>query len=104
MTRTGAASGHQGPLLRSVQYSNSYPSAEAGQEILDKTRREAEQLREKRLAELEQEKKKAIAEIRAEVVKFSMLLTARMIEKTIDRATADKLADDVMRDMGGLPS
>ena len=79
-------------------------AAAAGQEVIEKTRREAEQLREKRLAEIEQEKKKAIAEIRAEVVKLSMLLTARMIEKSIDRATADKLADEVMRDMGGLPS
>jgi hypothetical protein len=33
-----------------------------------------------------------------------MMLTARMIEKSIDRATADKLADDVMRDIGGMPS
>lgn len=76
-------------------------ATQAGQEILEKTRREAEQLREKRLAELEQEKKKAIAEIRAEVVKLSILLTSRMIEKTLDRPTAEKLADEIIGEIGG---
>jgi F-type H+-transporting ATPase subunit b len=79
-------------------------AAQAGQEILEKTRQEADQLRNKRLAELEQEKKKAIAEIRAEVIRLSVLLTTRLIKKTVDQPTAEKLADEVVRDIGGLPS
>jgi hypothetical protein len=33
-----------------------------------------------------------------------VLLTTRLIEKTIDQGTAEKLANDVMREIGGLPS
>jgi F-type H+-transporting ATPase subunit b len=88
----------------SVIQEASKKATQAGQEILEKARREADLLREKRLAELEQEKKKAIAEIRTEVVRLSVLLTTRLIQKTVDQPTAEKLANDVMREIGGMPS
>jgi F-type H+-transporting ATPase subunit b len=88
----------------SVILEASKKATQAGQEILEKARREADLLRDKRLAELEQEKKKAITEIRAEVIKLSVLLTTRLIEKTVDQPTAEKLANDVMREIGSMPS
>lgn len=77
---------------------------QSSQAILEKARQEVNQLRERGLAEIEYEKKKAIAEIRSEVVNLSILLTSKIIEKSIDRATAEKLADDVISGIGGTTS
>jgi len=74
----------------------------AGQEIIEKTRREAAQLQEKGLAEIEQEKKRVISEIRSDVVNLSVEIATRIIKKTITPQDAEKLTDEVIKDIGGM--
>ncbi|MFQ6077589.1 MAG: F0F1 ATP synthase subunit B [Thermodesulfobacteriota bacterium] len=73
-----------------------------GQEILTKTRQEAEEMRERAFFDINQEKKKALTEIRNEVITLSMQLTTKMIQKSIDQKTAEKLVDDFLGEFGGL--
>jgi len=72
------------------------------QEILTTTRQEAEEMRERAIYDINQEKKKALTEIRDEVVNLSMELTTKMIQKSMDKKTAEKLVDDFIGDFGGL--
>jgi F-type H+-transporting ATPase subunit b len=72
------------------------------QEILTTTRQEAEEMRERAIYDTNQEKKKALTEIRDEVVNLSMELTTKMIQKSMDKKTAEKLVDDFIGDFGGL--
>jgi F-type H+-transporting ATPase subunit b len=73
-----------------------------GQEILAKTRQEADEMRERAFYDINQEKKKALTEIRNEVVILSMQLTTKMIQKSMDQKTAEKLLDDFIGEFGGL--
>lgn len=73
-----------------------------GQEILTKTRQEADEMRERAFFDINQEKKKALTEIRNEVITLSMQLTTKMIQKSIDQKTAEKLVDDFLGEFGGL--
>lgn len=77
-------------------------AARAGQEIMDKTRQEADDLRAKSLAAIEQEKKKVISEVRTEVVNLSVEIARRLLEKQIEPADAEKIADDVITRLGGV--
>jgi len=72
------------------------------QEILTTTRQEAEEMRERAIYDINQEKKKALTEIRDEVVNLSMELTTKMIQKSMDKKTAEKLVDDFIGEFGGL--
>ncbi|MFQ5840900.1 MAG: F0F1 ATP synthase subunit B [Thermodesulfobacteriota bacterium] len=73
-----------------------------GQEILTKTRQEADEMRERAFFDINQEKKKALTEIRNEVITLSMQLTTKMIQKSMDQKTAEKLVDDFLGEFGGL--
>jgi len=72
------------------------------QEILTTTRQEADEIRERAVYDFNQEKKKALTEIRDEVVNLSMELTTKMIQKSMDKKTAEKLVDDFIGEFGGL--
>ncbi len=76
----------------------------AGQEIIEKTRQEADQIKERGLAEIEQEKKRVVTEIRSDVVNLSVEIASKVIEKTLGPADAEKLADDVIKKVGGTAS
>lgn len=75
---------------------------ELAQEILTTTRQEADEMRERAIYDINQEKKKALTEIRDEVVTLSMELTTKMIQKSMDKKTAEKLVDDFIGEFGGL--
>ena len=77
-------------------------SQKLAQEILTNTRQEADEMRERAVYDINQEKKKALAEIRDEVVNLSMQLTTKMIQKSMDKKTAEKLVDDFIGEFGGL--
>lgn len=77
-------------------------ASRAGQEIMDKTRQEADELRAKSLAAIEQEKKKVISEVRTDVVNLSVEIARRLLEKQIEPADAEKIADDVIARLGGV--
>jgi F-type H+-transporting ATPase subunit b len=72
------------------------------QEILTTTRQEADEMKERAIYDINQEKKKALIEIRDEVVNLSMDLTTKMIQKSVDKETAEKLLDDFIGDFRGL--
>ena len=72
------------------------------QEILTTTRQQADEMRERAVYDFNQEKKKALTEIRDEVVNLSMELTTKMIQKSMDKKTAEKLVDDFIGEFGGL--
>lgn len=72
------------------------------QEILTNTRQQADEMRERAVYDINQEKKKALTEIRDEVVNLSMELTTKMIQKSMDKKTAEKLVDDFIGEFGGL--
>ncbi len=72
------------------------------QEILTNTRQQADEMRERAVYDINQEKKKALTEIRDEVVNLSMALTTKMIQKSMDKKTAEKLVDDFIGEFGGL--
>ncbi|MCF6149132.1 MAG: F0F1 ATP synthase subunit B [Candidatus Kuenenia sp.] len=70
--------------------------------IVKRAQEEAELIRTKAQEGIEQERKKAIAEIRNQVVNLSLLASSRIIQQSIEQQTAEKLVDDVIKDMGGL--
>ncbi len=74
----------------------------AGQEIIEKTRQETAQIKDKGLAEIEQEKKKVISEIRGDVVSISVEIASRIVRKTISSSEAEKLVDDVIKEVGRM--
>ena len=74
----------------------------AGRELIEKTQQEASQIRDRGLADLEQEKKRVIAEIKTEVINLSVDIASRIIEKAVEPADAQRLADDVIKQTGGL--
>jgi F-type H+-transporting ATPase subunit b len=73
----------------------------AGQEIIDKTRLEADELRKRGVADIDQEKKKVISEVRTDVINLSVEIARRLLEKSIEPRDAEKLADDVISRLGG---
>lgn len=72
------------------------------QEILTETRQEADEMRERAFYDINQEKKKALTELRNEVIDLSMQLTTKMIQKSMDKKTAEKLVDDFIGELGGV--
>lgn len=71
-------------------------------EIIEAARKEAEQIREKAEQSINQEKKKAMSEIRKQVVSLSIVAATKILRHSVDEATANKLADDVIQDLGEL--
>ncbi len=71
-------------------------------EIVEKTRRDADQIRLKGLADIEHEKKRVIAEIRTEVIGLSVEIAGRLLARQIDTADMDRLADEVIGEIGGM--
>ncbi|MCP4713647.1 MAG: F0F1 ATP synthase subunit B [Deltaproteobacteria bacterium] len=76
----------------------------AGQEIVESTRQEANQIKERGLAQIEQEKKKIVSEIRTDVINLSVEIARRLIAKSIAPDEAEKLTDDVIKQIGGISS
>jgi len=70
--------------------------------IIKRAQEEAELLRSKAQEGIEQERKKAVVEIRDQVVNLSLLASSKIIQKSIDEKTAEKLVDEVIKEMGEL--
>ncbi len=51
---------------------------------------------------IEMERKKALAEVRSQVVYLTILSTSRLIKQSTEHATAEKLVDDVIKEVGAL--
>ncbi len=51
---------------------------------------------------IEMERKKALAEVRSQVVDLTILSTSRLIKQSTEHATAEKLVDDVIKEVGAL--
>jgi len=74
----------------------------AGQGILDKTRREAAEIRQKGIDDIQQERKRIVSELRNDVINLSVQIATRIIEKKIEPEDAAKLTDEVVNQMGGM--
>ncbi|MFQ5686932.1 MAG: F0F1 ATP synthase subunit B [Candidatus Scalindua sp.] len=51
---------------------------------------------------IEVERKKALAEVRNQVIDLTILSTSRLIQQSMQRKTAEKLVDDVIKEVGKL--
>ena len=51
---------------------------------------------------IEVERKKALAEVRNQVIDLTILSSSRLIQQTMQRNTAEKLVDDVIKEVGKL--
>ncbi len=74
----------------------------AGQEIIDRTREEAAQIKEKGIKEIDLERHRVLSEIRNEVVDLSMEIALKIISKTIDKADRDRITRNLVDEIGGL--
>lgn len=70
--------------------------------IIKNTKEETEKIKEKAKQNIEQERKNALAEIRKEVVNLSMLATEKLIKKSVDKNTAEKLVESAIQDIGEI--
>ncbi|HJN03274.1 MAG: F0F1 ATP synthase subunit B [Nitrospinota bacterium] len=68
--------------------------------IVKNTKEETEKIKEKAKRDIDQEKKNALVEIRKEVVNLSMIATEKLIEKSVDKKTAEKLIESAIQDIG----
>jgi F-type H+-transporting ATPase subunit b len=48
------------------------------------------------------ERKKALAEVRNQVIDLTILSSSRLIQQSMQRNTAEKLVDDVIKEVGKL--
>ena len=67
-------------------------------------RKEAAQIKEKGLSEIEQQKSRVISEIRSEVIDISIEIASKILRKTITSEEAEKLSDDVIKNLGDMKS
>jgi F-type H+-transporting ATPase subunit b len=74
-----------------------------GAEIIEKTRQEAEVIKLKAQETMELERKKAVAEIRDQVVNLSMLASQRLIQQSLNQETAERLVNELIKEVEGLP-
>jgi F-type H+-transporting ATPase subunit b len=51
---------------------------------------------------IEVERKKALAEVRNQVIDLTILSSSRLIQQSMQRGTAEKLVDDVIKEVGKL--
>lgn len=70
--------------------------------IIKNTKEEMEKIKERAKQNIEQERKNALAEIRKEVVNLSMLATEKLIKKSVDKNTAEKLVESAIQDIGEI--
>ena len=68
--------------------------------IVKNTKEETEKIKVKAMRDIDQEKKNALVEIRKEVVNLSMIATEKLIEKSVDKKTAEKLIESAIQDIG----
>ncbi len=75
-------------------------------EISDQIVKEAHQTatddRAKAQQGIEVERKKALAEVRNQVIDLTILSSSRLIQQSMQRETAEKLVDDVIKEVGEL--
>lgn len=71
-------------------------------EIVKRAQVEAEGIRTKAQESIELERKKVVADLKNQVVALSIATSSRLIQQTISEETAQKLVDDVIKEMGEL--
>ena len=75
---------------------------EISDEIVKESHQAAAENRAKAQLGIDIERKKALAEIRNQVVDLTILSSSRLIQQSIQRGTAEKLVDDVIKGVGKL--
>ena len=72
---------------------------QSSEEILTSARDEAAKAKERALNEIDMERKKALAELRIQAVDLAVLVASKLIEKSVDEATARSLVDKFSSDL-----
>ncbi len=75
---------------------------EIGDEIVKEAHQTAANDRAKAQQGIEVERKKALAEVRNQVIDLTILSTSKLIEQSMNRETAEKLVDNVIKEVGSL--
>ena len=75
---------------------------EIGDEIVQEAHQTAEDDRAKAQMGIDIERKKALAEVRNQVIELTILSSSRLIQQTMQRNTAEKLVDDVIKGVGKM--
>lgn len=71
-------------------------------EIIENAKNEAGRLKESALAEIEREKQRAVAELREQVASLSVLVAAKIINKTMTEDVQRSMIDDFIKEAGEL--
>lgn len=72
------------------------------EDLVKRAKEEIESIRAKAQEGIELERKKALAEIKNQVVTLSILASSRIIKQSISPKTAEKLVDEIIKDIGEL--
>jgi F-type H+-transporting ATPase subunit b len=75
---------------------------EISDEIVQEAHQTAADDRAKAQLGIDIERKKALAEVRNQVIDLTILSSSRLIQQSIQRGTAEKLVDDVIKEVGNL--
>lgn len=75
---------------------------EISDEIVKEAHETAANDRAKAQQGIEVERKKALAEVRNQVIDLTILSSSRLIQQTMQRKTAEKLVDDVIKEVGKM--
>ncbi len=75
---------------------------EISDEIVKEAHETAANDRAKAQQGIEVERKKALAEVRNQVIDLTILSSSRLIQQSMQRETAEKLVDDVIKEVGEL--
>lgn len=75
---------------------------EISDEIVKEAHETAANDRAKAQQGIEVERKKALAEVRNQVIDLTILSSSRLIQQTMQRKTAEKLVDDVIKEVGEM--
>lgn len=75
---------------------------EISDEIVKEAHQTAANDRAKAQQGIEVERKKALAEVRNQVIDLTILSSTRLIQQTMQRKTAEKLVDDVIKEVGKM--
>jgi F-type H+-transporting ATPase subunit b len=75
---------------------------EISDEIVKEAHQAATDDRAKAQLGIDIERKKALAEVRNQVIDLTILSSSRLIKQTTHRETAEKLVDDVIKEVGNL--
>ncbi|MFQ6093328.1 MAG: F0F1 ATP synthase subunit B [bacterium] len=73
---------------------------EISNEIISKTHQEAEKIKAKAFHDIDLGKRQALTEIRDQVVNLTILASSKIIEKSIDQPTAERLVDEFIDEVG----